>query len=430
MYCSQRRATLEYMPVRRDTTLHLILTHPDGRRVARHTVGVDTTTYYGANVAEAARAAGLPARLLRRLAFTFHGEQEGVLRAESVWHIHLEAEPEAAVTWTSAHEWAVDERRWAEAALSLHTPRRAPWFNPIWHAGALTWLDEQLRTQGLVRLDEPTVLKHWQISLLWRVRTSGGPVYFKAVPDFLRREVQVTRLLAAHLPGAAAPVLAADEERGFLLLADAGADVDSPDLPALLRHLAGVQRASLPLLPRLDLDVRGPAHIRTRLNRLLSDEVLMLDQEGGLTRPEAEQLRAQRSVLEAALTRLDASPLPLTLGHGDLHGGNVVECAGQFTLLDWSDACVTHPFLDANAAYLLPHGTAGAPEALAEAHAAYLGEWSDLAPLDDLKSLHTDAVRVGELLRTLGYVDGIQRHVEDKSEWHGVHLDHLRKLLN
>lgn len=415
------------MPPRRETTLHLLLTHPDGERVARHTLTVDTRTYYGANVMEAAQAAGLSVRLLRRLAFAPLGEEGGVMRAETVWHVHVDDLPSSLV-WQRPDAWPQRERAWAHAALSPHTPRRAPWLHPDWPAGTLAWLDEELRAQGLTRTGEPTVLKHWQISLLWRVPTSGGAVYLKAVPDFFGREVRVTPALAA-VPGAAPPVLAADEGRGLLLLADAGTDVDAPDLAALLRHLARVQRASLPLLPELGLDDRGPAQVRSRLDDLFSDAVLLVGEEGGLTPGEADQLRDLRPELEAALARLEASSLSLTLGHGDLHGGNVVERAGGFTLLDWSDACVTHPFFDANAAYLAPHGTPASPEEITAAHEAYLSEWTDLAPLDDLRALHADARRVGELFRALGYVDNIQPHVEDPQEWRGVHLEHLRKLL-
>lgn len=275
-------------------------------------------------------------------------------------------------------------------------------------------------------MGEATVLKHWQISLLWQVETTGGRVYFKAVPDFFGREVRVTPRLAAELPGAAPPVLAADEERGFLLLKGAGQTQDALDLPALMRHLAWVQRRSLPLLSHLPLQDRSPNFLRARLDDLFSDACLLPGEEGGLSAGEAATLRAQRPELEAALARLAASPLPLTLGHGDLHGGNVVvDGAGRFTVLDWSDACRLHPFLDANAAYF-----AQAPaEAVEEAHAAYLDAWTDLLPPDELRALHADGLRAGELLRALGYVDGIQPHVEDRAEWHGAHLYHLRKLL-
>ncbi|EYB69013.1 hypothetical protein DEIPH_ctg012orf0082 [Deinococcus phoenicis] len=406
---------------RRETALHLLFLHPDGARVALQTVTVTTPTYYGQHVLEAAPPG---TRLLRRLHFRALGEAEGVLRAETVWQLHTDA-PEG-LDWQPLDALTGPGRDWAGAARLPATPRRAPWMHPDWQAGALAWLDAELGAQGRTRLGEPTVLKHWQISLLWQVETTGGRVYFKAVPDFFGREVQVTPRLAAELPGAAPPVLAADEERGFLLLREAGQTQEAPDLPALMRHLAWVQRRSLPLLPRLPLQDRSPGLLLARLDDLFSDACLRPGEEGGLTADEAAALRARRPELEAALKHLDASPLPLTLGHGDLHGGNVVvDGAGRFTVLDWSDACRIHPFLDANAAYL----SAAPAGAVEEAHTAYLSAWTDLLPLENLRALHADALQVGELLRALGYVDGIQPHVEDPAEWHGAHLYHLRKLL-
>ncbi|AHX26540.1 hypothetical protein [Deinococcus deserti] len=46
-----------------------------------------------------------------------------------------------------------------------------------------------------------------------------------------------------------------------------------------------------------------------------------------------------------------------------------------------------------------------------------------------MRSLHADALRAAELLRALGYVDGIQPYMDDPTEWHGAHLLHLRRLL-
>ncbi|GGO35535.1 phosphotransferase family protein [Deinococcus humi] len=412
---------------RRKTTLHLLFCE-DGQ-AALHILTTDQTSYFGANVAEAARAAGLPSTLLRRIHFHHAGEVEGVRRAESVWQ--LEADGDAQLDWRPVSELPPRHRAWAEAAL---IPARTPWMRPGWHAGALAWLDAELAAQGWTRQGQPTVLKHWQISVLWRVETTGGRVYFKGVPDFFRREVEVTPLLACELTGAAPPVLAADTRRGLLLLADTGEEQSAPDLNALMRHLARVQRASIPLLGGWTLRDRGPEYVLGWLEHLLSDEALLIGQAGGFTPEAAEGLRGQRPQLEAALRRLMTSPLPRTLGHGDLHGGNVVERDGRFTFLDWSDVCLTHPFLDANPAYFLGFEAmdqlgASQRRALAAATDAYLDAWSDLAPLPELRALFNDALTLGELFRALGYVDGIQGAVEDQTEWRGVHLEHLRRLV-
>lgn len=409
--------------IRRQTRLHLLCLHPDGQRFARHSVIVGYTTYYGENVLETAPPAW-KARLARRLGFVSQGEVGGVRHSETTWLLHA-AEP-AAVSWQALD--TAPEHVQAELSAAAQ-PNRTPWFHPDWPQQAEAWLNEQLQACGLRPVGSPRVLKHWQISLLWQVPTCHGPLYFKAVPHHFPREVPVTVRLARDLPGAAPPVLASDSRQGFLLMADAGASLETPDLKALMLQLARVQQLSLTLVPELELPDHGPAYVLSRLDHLLSDEVLMLGKPGGLLCDEVQALRAARPDLEAALRRLEAGSLPRTLGHGDLHGGNVVCGSGGLTFLDWSDASLTHPFLDAQPEYFFPTGTAPDPAELAGATGAYLRSWTDYASLAEVQALHADARRVAELLRALGYVDGIQPFMDDPTEWRGAHLLHLRQLL-
>lgn len=419
----------EVLPtVRRETTLHLLFTH--GEQAAMRTLTTDQTSYFGANVVEVAAAAGLDLRPLRRVFFKYDGEIDGVRKAESVWH--MDAREDGGLNWQPVTAFSERERGWIEIAQT--PPSNVPWMHAGWFASALTWLDSELAAQGWWRRGDPKVLKHWQISALWQVETTHGKVYFKAVPDFFSREVEFTPKLAQELSGAAPPVVAADVERGFLLLADAGEALsDTPDLVALMRHLAQLQQESIPLVGAWPLRDRGPEYVLAWLDNLFSDEGLLLGDEDGFSADEAARLRAQRPALEAALQRLSASPIPRTLGHGDVHGGNVVQRGEQYTLLDWSDICRLHPFMDANPAYFLPEifesDYVEPASAVAEARDAYLAAWTDFAAPDELRQLFADALLAEELLRALGYVDGIQAAVEDKIEWHGTHLLHLRKLL-
>jgi len=62
-----------------------------------------------------------------------------------------------------------------------------------------------------------------------------------------------------------------------------------------------------------------------------------------------EELAAARSVrdgVHAVLEELDSLAIPDTLVHGDLHIGNVAHDGDSLVLYDWSDAAVSHPFLD------------------------------------------------------------------------------------
>ncbi|WP_309572026.1 phosphotransferase [Deinococcus sp.] len=407
-----------------ETALHLLYTRIG--QAALHTLNTDQLPYHGDGVAEAARAAGLPGHLLRRLHFRSLGEVDGVRRSECVWH--LEAGGGAALDWRPDDIWDGPQRAWI--ALARTPPTNVPWMHPGWHAGALAWLDAELAAQGQARTGEPVILKHAQISALWRVPTAAGSVYFKAVPDFFAREVELTPALARELEGAAPPVLAADTTRGFLLLGDAGEVVaESLDLDAVMVHVAELQQQSLTLLPALALRDRGPEYVLGWLEHLFTDACLLNGQEGGFTPEEAQKLRELRPMLEAALLRLAASSIPRTLGHGDLHGGNIVTRGGHFTLLDWSDVCRTHPFLDVNPAYFYPWQVDPPQAPLDAARDVYLRQWTAIAPLVDLRPLFADALVCGELFRALGYVDGLQSAVEDKAEWRTAHLDHLRRVL-
>lgn len=412
---------------KRDTTLHLLFTHEDGRS-AIHTVKTDQTTYYGANIVEEALKGGIEGRLLRRVHFKFHGERDGVNYVDAVWH--LQAVNDSGVNWRD--DFTDTEREWIRTS---RTPAVTPWFQAGWFARTLAWLDAELTAQGWTRVGLPKTLKHWQISVLWEVQTTHGRVFLKGIPDFFQRETRLTPLLARELTGAAPPVLAADTRLGLLLLGDAGEPVDEQVMnwPDLMRHLARVQQGSRPHLSGWNLRDRGPEFVLKWLDTLLTDESLLVGQAEGFTPEEAQQLRTGRAHLEEALGRLSRSPLPRTLGHGDLHGGNVLIKEGQFTLLDWSDVCVTHPFMDVNPAYFVPNPWENSlntdQEQLNAARLAYLQAWTDDAPPEELEHLLKDGKLTGELFRALGYVDGIYDAVQDKTEWHGTHLIHLRKVL-
>lgn len=408
--------------VRHETTLHLLFLKDE--QAALQTLTTDQTSYFGANVAE---AAGLGARLLRRVYFKYDGEVAGVHRTESVWH--MENVNMSGLNWQPVTALSETVQAWVKTAQ--HPPSNVPWMREGWFTAALDWVDTELAAQGWLRKGEPKVLKHGQISALWQVGTTHGKVYFKAVPDFFRREVELTPLLARELTGAAPPVLAADLDRGFLLLGDAGAEVsESPDLNAIMRHWGRLQRESVPLVSAWKLRDRGPEYVLSWLEVLLSDQCLLVDGEVCFTPVEAAQLRSKRPELQAALQRLAQSTIPRTLGHGDLHGGNMTKQGGEYTVLDWSDVCLTHPFLDVNPAYFYPWQVDPPPEAVAQARDIYLKEWTAFAPLGELQSLFKDGRLVGELFRALGYVDGLQGAVEDKTEWQFAHVHHLRRILH
>lgn len=420
------------------TTLHAVIAHPDGGRVAA--VGgrlpsavVTENTFVGCGLTNAFPALAPWLAPLRRLGFVrLPTDPDGTLVRESVWQLDPVTDV-SGVEWVTPGALPEREQAWAEVALAPIPDLRPDFARPGWAAGALAWLDGELREQGLTRAGWPEPLKHWGISALWRVPLGeGDPLYLKAVPTFFAREVPVTCLLSREIPGAAPPVLAADTGRNLLLLAHAGeVPGEAEDGTTLAAHLAWVQRASLPMLPELralGLPDHGPEWVASLLPELLRDEHLMVGEEEGLTPDEAASLRALEPRVREACARLAASPLPRVAGHGDLHRWNAVQGGeGHWTLLDWSDASVTHPFLDADPAYLAPEGAG--TDTLEAVETAYLSAWTDLLPLSELRALLREARLVGEVYRALGYTHAINLHLEDRAGWRAAHIEHLRGLL-
>jgi hypothetical protein len=160
-------------------------------------------------------------------------------------------------------------------------------------------------------------------------------------------EPRLSAELFARWPDRVAEVLAHDNERAWLLLADAGTPIGAfgnlnpreawitvlPPYAELQRgevahaqeHLAhGVPDMSVELLP-------------DRLEQTLQSE-LPLDPDG------IQQLRAFLPRFAELCAELAGCGPPVTVQHDDLHMANVYERDGRLRVLDWGDASISHPF--------------------------------------------------------------------------------------
>lgn len=211
-----------------------------------------------------------------------------------------------------------------------------------------------------------------------RVATRDGVVWFKACAPVQAFEPRLTATLAERL-STCLPVVVAYEEGRWLLLRDAGARIgfDSnieawlailPSYAELQRtetgraaeYLAGgVPDRRLPMFPAL---------YESMLARPLPLE--------GASRARLRAFAGEFSTLCEALD--DAQPE--TIQHDDLHGGNVYADRGAYRILDWGDACVSHPFLTWFVTLLHLDESPATVERLRD---AYLEPWGGRAALRD-----------------------------------------------
>lgn len=229
------------------------------------------------------------------------------------------------------------------------TSPAAVWTDPAWRASADAWIRDELERMG-AHVVGPIAQPHivpW--STVLRLPTDGGDVYFKANARELRHEAAVHALLAERRPDCVPPLLAVEPKRGWMLMTDGGTRLR--DLVEDERDL-GRWLDVLPLYASLQIDVTDAAADLIalgapdlRLAALPERFERLLDGLGGLPPGERQRLRDAVPRVAEMCARLAAYGIPETVQHDDFHDGQIYVRDGRYLLLDWGDACVTHPFL-------------------------------------------------------------------------------------
>ena len=222
------------------------------------------------------------------------------------------------------------------------------WLDPEWRAGADGWIGEQLGRIGL----EPTggfdQVHDRPWSTVIRVPTEVGNVFFKAVASTLRHEAALTELLGSRRPDCIPPPLAVDRERGWMLLEDGG-----QTLRSLIERERDMSRWHdvLPLYAGVQIDLTEDVSELLalgvpdlRLASLSSKVESVLDEIVDQPEDERRRLAAALPWIREACEELAAAGIPETIQHDDLHDAQVFVRGGRYFLLDWGDACVSHPF--------------------------------------------------------------------------------------
>jgi hypothetical protein len=233
---------------------------------------------------------------------------------------------------------------------------RQPWRAAGWRDRAEAWVRGALAGEGFATAGPMQEFRDRPWSSIWRIPTSRGDVYFKALIPALAHEVPLTLRLARLFPDHVIPVIAADEARAWMLTPDAGVrlrdvirreDVE-PTWAALLDESARIQLETIPMTDDF-LAVGVPDRRLARLPgqmdavQSLAERIAHVE-PGVLTSPELSRFGEIRSLLIAQGERLAAVGLPESLEHDDLHDGNVLVRESRSVIFDWGDASIAHPF--------------------------------------------------------------------------------------
>jgi aminoglycoside phosphotransferase (APT) family kinase protein len=218
-------------------------------------------------------------------------------------------------------------------------------------------------------------------------------------------------------------VLAVDGERAWMLMEPiphADDETHAPKAPEIARRLARLQ---LDTLAERDVLLAAGASDRGRdatlawLRTVVHDSV----EQHLMT----EEQRAAAAELEPWLVerveRLWSFGLPDALCHGDLHLGNVAWTDHGPVFFDWTDACLTHPFLDArhladSAAETGEAATAAPEEVVAAVWDAYAEPWRAAYPALDLDEVWRHVADVEAIFQMISY-EQIYRAQPPSQRW-------------
>lgn len=320
------------------------------------------------------------------------GVQTVVLRLISVEGSH--GARDGHVTY---HVEALEAVPGAEAGTEFDLadhPLRMPWARAAGVHELLAWAAEHVEITG-----RPVQRKTWNLSGLFRLPTTNGPVWLKAIPGFAAAEPIAIAALAQVDPALVPKVLASAP--GRLLLADVDGedcwDASLETASGVLRRLASAQ-AALAAEPW-----RLPAELLDRTPAKLADAVRALLDGPVATELDAAESDAARTLLPR-FEQLAGCGLPDTVVHGDFHPGNWRRADGPPIVLDFADAHLGNPVLDAlRAIDWLPE------ERRRPAAEAWVQAWSGAVP----GSHPAEALRIAEPLAHLAYAVRYQEFLDN-----------------
>ena len=321
----------------------------------------------------------------------------------------IESAALAGLTLAVPEHRTIMEQWMLEHSVGGVPPLRVPWARAGWFGEASAWVHERLDALGYAATGPLEQMRVWTISSVMRIETDRGAVYFKASPPMFAKEPVLTQALFRRYSANIPPVLAVDTERNWMMMGHIGSttfgEVESMELwEGAMRLLAGIQRDHVERVDELiaiGCPDRRLDELARQIDPLIEDTGSMLpDRPEGLSPKEIATVRSIAPRLKEMCEELAEFSVPPTLKHGDLDAGNMFLQDGNCILMDWSDACVSHPFFT-------PHNISRVRKSGPRLRDVYLSRWTDYEPMDRL----VKAFQLAEPLRLLHQALSYQRYI-------------------
>lgn len=290
-------------------------------------------------------------------AFSLHNHSKN-------WHLPHEAVWVDRCALTQLQFEEEDQRAcvldWLASEDDTHW-QQVPWSVPSWYPRVSDWIQNCVQQSGATMTGAPEQVRAWAISCILRVKTTNGNLYFKALPQFFGHEPQLVSFLAEVFPSFIADVVAINTNEHWILTREweGPAPASKSEWKDVFHALRSMQQYCIDRkeeLLALNCHDRRVERLAAILQPLVAElQLPQMRSLYGLTEAEASELaRRIEHELPQHCARLARCGFPDTLVHGDFWTSNVIhrdKFSGKSPVIfDWTDASISHPFLDA---YLL-----------------------------------------------------------------------------
>lgn len=310
-----------------------------------------------------------------------------------------------------------------------------------WRAEVEEWVHDRVTEHGhrvTGPLDQRRV-RAWSTQVV--VPTDAGPLWFKANCPSMAFEPALHDLLATLVPREVDRPYAIDARRGWIMTSDHGTtlgdshDPTDDDWCAVVATMAQLQRAVVAhgdeVLATGLVDC-SPATVPGRFDRLVDLlSALPPEHPSHVDADLRDQLVASRPRLVDACRQIEASPLPVTLQHGDLHPWNVFasrEAGSSLCIFDFGDA----QWAPAVEVLSVPYGVITEKDQWPWQPVlnAYAEEWHDVADVRSVHAMWEATAFTQPVNRAQTWWDGLIGATDDEvAEWGHAPLWHLRRIL-
>jgi hypothetical protein len=323
------------------------------------------------------------------------------------------------------------------------------WYKPTWMHRAGIDLYNAIAKRMKQWVPPTEQLQTWERSALIRLKwiewKGEEPVYayFKGVPPMFAHEIAITRHLGELFPHNAPHLLDEERDERWMVMRDYGPrtldkETDITHWEGAFQTLAAMQvgaaKELIDFLFKVGCPDRRWDWLATQIDALMQAPAESLAGDTfALTTTELRSLQMRLPEFQGWLRELQTYAVPMTLEHGDFWAGQVIVRPWQlgvtYTIIDWSDCSISHPFFSLLFLYDDEPGLPAAPDAREQLIQIYLSAWTAYEPMERLRAALDLAMKVAPLYYAAIYHAVILPNMTFKWEMSNMVPFYLKKLL-